>query len=80
MNLDTTIKDKIKSHSENNFPEECCGLLIEKDEGDFFPNQFLMLVSNSNEKKTELARFSDYVNPLKKIHKFDKTRNDKCKR
>ena len=34
MNLDLTIKEKIKSHSEKTFPEECCGLLIEKDEGE----------------------------------------------
>lgn len=44
---------------------------VEKEDVNLQPNQFLMLVSNSNEKKTALARFSDYVNPLKKIHKFE---------
>lgn len=31
------------------------------------PNQFIMLISNSNEKKTALARFVNYNVPLKKI-------------
>ena len=31
------------------------------------PNQFVMLISNSNEKKTALARFIDDKTPLKKI-------------
>lgn len=37
------------------------------DSKDLFPNQFVMLISNSNEKKTALARFIDYKSPLKKI-------------
>jgi len=32
-----------------------------------YPNQFVMLISNSNEKKTALARFINYNTPLKKI-------------
>lgn len=32
-----------------------------------YPNQFVMLISNSNEKKTALARFVDYNTPLRKI-------------
>jgi PhoH-like ATPase len=31
------------------------------------PNQYLMLVSNANEKKTALARFESYFQPLKKV-------------
>ena len=31
------------------------------------PNQFVMLISNSNQKKTALARFVNYNTPLKKI-------------
>ena len=34
-----------------------------------FPNQFIMLISNSNEKKTALARFMNYNTPLQKIVK-----------
>lgn len=34
-----------------------------------FPNQFIMLISNSNEKKTALARFMNYNAPLQKIIK-----------
>ena len=40
---------------------------FEKDEGDFFPNQFLMLVSNSNEKKSALARFVNHDSKLEKV-------------
>jgi PhoH-like ATPase len=32
------------------------------------PNEFVMLVSNTNEKKTALARFSSYMQPLKQIN------------
>ena len=44
---------------------------IDEEEADLFPNQFLMLVSNSNEKKTALAMFVNYNTPLKKIYNFD---------
>ena len=43
-------------------------IFIEKEELRLFPNQFLMLVSNQNEKKTALARFFSYSLPLKKIN------------
>ena len=35
-----------------------------------FPNQFIMLVSNSNDKKTALCKFTDYKTPLKKVRDF----------
>ena len=34
------------------------------------PNQYLMLVSNANEKKTALVRFKNYNLPLRKISEF----------
>ena len=34
-----------------------------------YPNQFIMLVSNTNDKKTALARFENYATPLQKIVK-----------
>ena len=34
-------------------------------------NEFLMLISSSNDKKTALSRFADYETPLKKIVKRD---------
>lgn len=40
---------------------------IDDQEHKLYPNQFVMLISNSNEKKTALARFLDYSRPLKKI-------------
>ncbi len=41
------------------------------DQSDYclFPNQFIMLISNSNDKKTALARFINYNTPLQKIIK-----------
>jgi PhoH-like ATPase len=37
------------------------------DTEDFYPNQYIMLVSNSNEKKTALSRFLGHRQPLSKI-------------
>lgn len=37
-----------------------------------YPNQFLMLVSNSNQKKTALARFVSNSKPIQKIKDFSK--------
>ena len=34
------------------------------------PNQFVMLVSSSSEKKTALCRFSDYLNPLEEVQNY----------
>ena len=44
-------------------------IYVEEDEQEepFYPNQFVMLVSNSNEKKTALAKFHSYNMPLKKM-------------
>jgi len=36
-------------------------------EGVWSPNQYLMLVSNANEKKTAIARFESHFQPLRKI-------------
>lgn len=44
-------------------------LLNEKDIK-LFSNQFLMLVSNANDKKTALARFKSYNKPLQKVKEF----------
>lgn len=44
-------------------------LLAEKDIK-LFPNQFLMLVSNANDKKTALARFKAYNQPLSKVKEY----------
>ena len=43
---------------------------FEKNDGRFFTNQFIMLVSNANEKKTALVRFKNYDMPLTKISEF----------
>ena len=45
-------------------------IFIEKEEVSLCPNQFIMLVSNSNDKKTALARFFDHMRPLGRIPDF----------
>jgi len=45
-------------------------IFFEPEEIKLFPNQFIMLVSNSNEKKTALARFINYERPLKKVSEY----------
>ncbi len=45
-------------------------VFFEKEEGKFVPNQFLMLVSNANEKKTALVRFKNYSMPLHKVSEY----------
>jgi len=45
-------------------------ITIEKDEGRFVPNQFVMLVSNSNDKKTALAKFVNYGIPLQRLQDY----------
>jgi len=44
-------------------------IMISKDETDeaWQPNQYIMMVSNSNEKKSALARFENHHTPLRKI-------------
>ena len=42
-------------------------IFLEKEEIKLFSNQFVMLVSNANEKKTALARFKNYNQKLYKV-------------
>ena len=44
-------------------------IFIDKEEIDeiWFPNQYIMLVSNSNEKKSALAKFENHLRPLGKV-------------
>ena len=42
-------------------------VFLDKDDVKLYPNQMLMLVSNSNEKKTALARFMNYNSPIRKL-------------
>ena len=43
---------------------------LEKEDIKINPNQFVMLISSSNEKKSALARFLNYNTPLKKIKDY----------
>jgi PhoH-like ATPase len=42
-------------------------IFIDEDKGPFFPNQFLMLISSSNPKKSAISKFLGYHIPLPKI-------------
>tara|TARA_Y100001973_G_C5205680_1_gene341397 strand:- start:4078 stop:5385 length:1308 start_codon:yes stop_codon:yes gene_type:complete len=42
-------------------------IFIEEDDVSLYPNQFVMLVSNQNEKKSALAKFLEYSRPLSKV-------------
>jgi PhoH-like ATPase len=43
---------------------------LEENDVKLYPNEFVMLISNSNDKKTALARFKGYKHPLSKIKEF----------
>ena len=43
---------------------------LEKEDININPNQFVMLISSSNEKKSALARFVNYNTPLKKVKEY----------
>tara|TARA_R110001592_G_scaffold343930_3_gene634833 strand:- start:1326 stop:2651 length:1326 start_codon:yes stop_codon:yes gene_type:complete len=45
-------------------------IFIEQETTHVFPNQFVMLVSSLNEKKTALAMFIDYNKPLRKTTEY----------
>jgi len=47
-------------------------VFLEEEKIKIFPNQFIMLISNSNEKKTALARFRNYNSPLKPLQDYSK--------
>ena len=48
-------------------------VFLEKEEVEVYPNQFVMLISNSNDKKTALAKFKNHETSLKKIDSFKKS-------
>ena len=47
-------------------------VFLDEDKHKFYPNQFLMLISNQNDKKTALAMFQENNKPLKRIKEFKK--------
>lgn len=47
-------------------------LWIDPKEHILYPHQFIMLISNSNDKKTALAKFENYNKPLQKIVKSNR--------
>ena len=47
-------------------------IFLEEEKIKIYPNQFIMLIANSNEKKTALARFKNFNAPLQKVKDFSK--------
>jgi len=47
-------------------------IYLEKEEILLYPNQYVMLVSNQNEKKSALARFKDYNTPIARVIDYQK--------
>lgn len=45
---------------------------LDKKEITLYPNQFVMLISNSNNKKSVITRFTDYNKPLQKMKDYKK--------
>ena len=45
-------------------------IYFDKEDVIIQPNQYIMLVSNANEKKTCLTKFKDYNSPIKKVHGY----------
>ena len=45
-------------------------IFLQEKDVTLFPNQYVMLVSNANEKKTALARFKNYNHPLFRLKEF----------
>jgi len=43
---------------------------VSDEKVDLYPNQFIMLVSSSNDKKTAITRYMDHIRPLKKIPEY----------
>ena len=46
-------------------------IYLDEEEGKFYPGQLIMLVSNSNEKKTALCKFLNYNKPICKLLTYD---------
>ena len=57
------VDDQVIDHFYNN--ED---VFIEKKYENFYHNQFIMLVSNANDKKTSLCRFKGHAVPLERIY------------
>lgn len=47
-------------------------ILLDPSDPELSPNEFLMLISNANEKKTALARFINYETPLQSLKEYKK--------
>ena len=67
-------KSKVRLHilNKNNVVCNAKPSNVDEEEIKVEPNQFVMLISNSNDKKTALVRFLNYERPLKKIDSYKK--------
>jgi len=51
-------------------------IFLDQDNIKLYPNQFLLLVSSSNDKKTAIARFLDYGKPISKVIECNKNKKE----
>ena len=61
--VDDEFIEQLYAGEEMHLDEE----LVTKQKLSLQPNQFIMLISSANPKKTALSRFIDYKNPLRKV-------------
>jgi len=61
--VDDEFIEQLYSGEDMHLEEE----LVSKQKLSLQPNQFIMLISSANPKKTALSRFIDYKNPLRKV-------------
>ena len=47
-------------------------IFLDKDDVPLHPNQFVMLISNSNDKKTALVKYKNHETPVKKVDSYKK--------
>jgi len=47
-------------------------IYLDREDANYYPNQFLMLVSSANEKKTALAKFISFTEPLQPLLNFNR--------
>ena len=64
------VSHLVDDQTVDHFYENSEEVILEKEDGRFYPNQFVMLVSNANEKKTALSRFISYGQPLKTVKAY----------
>tara|TARA_R110002020_G_scaffold472564_1_gene700826 strand:- start:3133 stop:4446 length:1314 start_codon:yes stop_codon:yes gene_type:complete len=64
------VKHLVDDEFIDQFYDSETALYLEEEEVGIYPNQYVMLVSNQNEKKTALAKFRNYSMPLINVSNY----------